>query len=126
LIGGTKILLEDKDLIEKIKIKYLLNKIHSKKKLISEKLGDLNVEMLSENFTVSKISKNGLSLFTKNEEIDLKTKEQPIEIINFFKFVTLIFYNKFLECEQDRDYIKIFFEKFLLENTNLSILNINI
>ncbi len=126
MIGGTKILLEDKDLIEKIKIKYLLNKIHSKKKLISEKLGDLNVEMLSENFTVSKISKNGLSLFTKNEEIDLKTKEQPIEIINFFKFVTLIFYNKFLECEQDRDYIKIFFEKFLLENTNLSILNINI
>jgi len=116
-------LLENKDLIHKVKIKYLIDKINSKTKFITDKLGDKNLEKLAEPFIASKISKNGLSLFTKNEENELKTKDQPIEIINFFKFVSLIFDNKFLEFENDLEYIKLFFEKFLNENANLSKFN---
>jgi hypothetical protein len=120
IVKGSKILLEDKELIQKIKINYLLQKIESKSKFISDKLGDSHFEKLAEGFSASKISKNGLSLFTKNEENVLKTKEQPAEIINFFRFFSLVFDNKFLECGNDADYIRIFFENFLQENSSLS------
>lgn len=98
-------------------------KIQKKQRFIIEKLGNSNLESLAESFVVTKISKNGLSLITKNEENDLITKVQTIEIINFFKFVSLIFNNQYLECEKDSEYIKLFFEKFPLENSNLSNTN---
>lgn len=120
IVKGSKTFLEDKDFIKKIKLNYLKQKINSKTKFITDKLGDSNLERLADCFSASKISKNGLSLFTKNEENELKTKEQPVEIINFFKFVSLVFQNKFLECDNDANYIRIFFENFLQENSNLS------
>jgi len=103
-----------------IKANYVKQKLSAKSKFIADKLYDSNIENLAEGFTASKISKNGLSLFTKNEENELKTKEQTAEIINFFKFVSLVFENKFLPCENDTQYIKVFFETFLKENSNLS------
>lgn len=124
IIKGTRIFYEDIELIESVKINYLKLTIASKQSFITDIIGVSNIDALGEAFEASKISKNGLSLFTKSEEHDLLNKDQPIEIVHFFKFVGLVFGTKIeeeQECEQNnKNFIQFFFQKFFPENANIS------
>jgi len=97
-------------------------KIEENSKKLNEKLKEEKIpeEILSEKFTPSKTSKNGLSLFTRREFNELMTKEQPVEIINFFKFFCLFFENKIIPYENESDFIRVFLERTFPENSNLS------
>lgn len=107
----------NKDQMEILKIN-----IESNEKILSEKLKEENLkeEIIAEKFVANKTSKNGLSLFTRREFNELMNKEQPPEIINFFKFFCLIFENKIFPYENDTDFIRLLFERTFPENSNLS------
>ena len=122
IVKGSKTFYQDKELIKKIKVNYLELKIKKLTKNLNEKLKEekISIEILSKKFEANKTSKNGLSLFTRWEFKELVTKEQPKEIINFFKFFGLIFENKIFSCENENDFIKLFLGRTFPENSILS------
>lgn len=101
---------------------YLEIKIKKISKKLNEKLKEeeISEEIISEKFEANKTSKNGLSLFTRREFNELMTKDQPSEIINFFKFFCLIFENQIIPHENESDFIRVLFERTFPENSNLS------
>lgn len=98
-------------------MKYKIKLIYEE---LNKNLGDSNLDVLSEKFIASKNSKNGLNLFSKKEETGILSQEQSNEIINFFKFIGILFYNKIYDCEEEKNYIKIFFKNFFPENCLIS------
>lgn len=125
IIKGNKTFFLNKELIKKIKVNYLELKIQKNTKELNEKLqeGQIPLEIISEKFTANKTSKNGLSFFNHKEYNDLISKDQPIEIINFFKFFCLIVENKIISKENeidDKDFIRLFFERTFPDISNLS------
>lgn len=111
--------------VQKFKIECLQEKIKINEKIILKYMSDPdNAELITECFKASKTAKNGLSLFSKIEEDNLINKEQPIEIINFFKFTTLLLNKEINPSEAEENYIKAFFKTIVPENMSLSI-NIN-
>lgn len=63
-------------------------------------------------FTPSKTATNGLNFFTKEEESNIKTKSQPIQIINIFKTIYIMFNESFDHLE-DNDIIPNIFNHIL-------------
>jgi len=104
------------------KITCLKEKIKLNEKILSKYISEPEYSVLiTEPLQPSKTAKNGLSLFSKDEENNLINKEQPKEIINFFKFVTLLFNKQIKEGEIIEDnFIKTFFKKVIPENKTLS------
>jgi hypothetical protein len=122
IIKGNKTLFLNKEFIRKIKVNHLELEIQKKTKILNEKLQEenINMEILLEKFTPNKTSKNGLSFFNQREYNELITKDQAIEIINFFKFFCLIIENKIIPNDNDKDFIKLFLERTFPETSNLS------
>lgn len=97
-------------------------RIKNNEKILTKYLNDPEIGVLiTEPFKPSKTAKNGLSLFSKEEENNLLNKEQPKEIINFFKFLSMLF-NKEIKEEENKEnnYIKLFFKIVIPENMTLS------
>lgn len=104
------------------KISCLKEKIKINEKILSKYLNEPEYSaLITEPLKPSKTAKNGLSLFSKDEENNLVNKEQPKEITNFFKFVALLF-NQEIKDEDiiEDNFIKTFFKKVIPENMTLS------
>lgn len=104
------------------KISCLKEKIKLNEKILSKYINEPEYSaLIMEPLKPSKTAKNGLSLFSKDEENNLVNKEQPKEISNFFKFVALLF-NKEIKEEDiiEQNYIKTFFKTIIPENMTLS------
>lgn len=97
-------------------------KIKLNEKILSKYINDQEYStLITEPLKASKTAKNGLSLFSKDEESNLINKEQPKEINNFFKFLALLL-NKDIKNEEiiEDNFIKTFFQKVIPENMTLS------
>jgi hypothetical protein len=60
--------------------------------------------MVNKQFVPSKTAQNGLNFVTKDEEVFLSTKEQPIEIIYLFKLIYL-YLNEPYDAQPDENII---------------------
>ncbi len=136
IIKENKILNSDKLLINKIKSNYLEIKIQKKIKELNEilKQEKIPIEIIKEKFNSSKTSINGLSFFSKREFNELIKNEKSLDIINFFKFFSLILENKIYLCENENknenenenenNFIMLFLERTFPEDFDMSIINI--
>lgn len=108
--------------IKQFKIRCLKEKISLNDKILNKYIEEPEYKgLITEPLKPSKTAKNGLSLFSKDEENNLINKEQPKEIINFFKFLALLF-NKDIKEEEiiENNFIKTFFNFVIPENMTLS------
>jgi len=104
------------------KISCLKEKIKLNEQILSKYINEPEYSsLIMEPLKPSKTAKNGLSLFSKDEELNLVNKQQPKEITNFFKFVALLF-NKLIKEEDiiEDNFIKTFFTKVIPDNMTLS------
>lgn len=104
------------------KVSCLREKIKLNEKILSKYLNEPEYSaLITEPLKPSKTAKNGLSLFSKDEENNLVNKEQPKEITNFFRFVALLFKIEIKEEDIIEDnIIKTFFKKVIPDNMTLS------
>ena len=104
------------------RISCLKEKIKLNEKILTKYINEPEyLSLITEPLKASKTAKNGLSLFSKSEENNLVDKEQPKEIVNFFKFTCLLLNKEIKEEEIIEDnFIKTFFKKVIPENMTLS------
>lgn len=106
------------------KIVCLNDKIKINEKILEKYTNDPEIStLITENFKASKTAKNGLSLFSKDEEKNLKSKEQAKDIENFFEITAMLLNKKIPENEIEENYVKTFFKKIIPPNMELSNIN---
>ena len=115
--------LSEKEL-NNFKIVCLIDKIKINEKILEKYTNDPEIStLITDNFKASKTAKNGLSLFSKDEEKNLKSKEQTKDIENFFEITTMLLNKKIPENEIEENYVKTFFKKIVPPNMELSNIN---